>query len=48
MGASKEAPGSFSKVMQAHGLKKGPSKRHPVTNHYKAPPVDQAAYRKFK
>jgi len=38
----------FSKAMQAHGFKKGESKRHPATSHYKAPPVNQAAYRSFK
>ena len=43
-------PNDFHKAMQAHGFKKGDGKhkRHPATDGYKAPPVDQAAYRSFK
>lgn len=37
----------FHQAMKAHGFSKGDGKhkRHPATNHYKAPSVAQAKYR---
>jgi hypothetical protein len=40
----------FHTAMQAHGFTRGDGKnsRHPATQHYKAPSVSQATYRRFK
>lgn len=50
MDAPPKAPkkrSDFHKAMQGHGFTKGngENKRHPSTQHYKAPSVAQARYR---
>lgn len=46
--APKKKRSDFHAAMQAHGFSKGDgkNKRHPATQHYKAPTVDQARYGK--